>query len=145
MISVSFLLLLGCAKVSKAPESSSDEAKLFNTVEGKSVVYLYREKRAVGAAVQYMVKINGIDAGGTGPGTFFRWELKPGTYSIASSSTESSATVQVNAEAGKLYFFKQIGRLGFESTRLSIKEVDEKTGKKDIQGLKLLVSSYIPE
>ena len=92
MVSVSFLLLLGCAKVSKAPESSSDEVKLFNAVEGKGVVYLYREKRAVGAAVQYMVKVNGIDAGGTGPGTFFRWELNPGTYAIASSSTGLSSS-----------------------------------------------------
>jgi len=93
IMTVPFILLFGCAKVSKASESSSDEAKLFNTVEDKGVVYLYRTGRVVEAAGQLMVRINGIDAGGTGPGTFFRWELKPGTYTIASSTSESSATV----------------------------------------------------
>lgn len=130
IMTVPFILLFGCAKVSKAPESSSDEAKLFNTVEDKGVVYLYRTGRVVGAAGQLIVRINGIDAGGTGPGTFFRWELKPGTYTIASSTSESSATVQVNVESGKLYFFKQTSRLGLSAGRVTLKEVDEKTGRK---------------
>ena len=81
--------MFSCAKVSKAPESSSDEAKLFKVPEDKGVVYLYRPGRAIGAALQYMVKINGIDAGGTGPGSFFRWELKPATFAISSSTNES--------------------------------------------------------
>lgn len=139
-------LIVGCASVSKAPERSSDEAKKFDSLEDKGVVYLYRTGRMVGAALQYMVKINGRDAGGTGPGTFFRWELKPGTYSISSSTNESSATVQVDVEAGKLYFFNQTGRLGLtQGGRVTIERVDEGTGKKDVSGLKLLVSSYIPE
>ena len=90
LILIPLVLMIGCAKVSKTPESSSDEAKLFNTLEDKGVVYLYRTGRAVGAA----------------------WELKPGTYTIASSTTESAATVQVNVELGKLYFFKQTSRMG---------------------------------
>ena len=97
--------MFGCANVSIAPESSSDEAKLFNVPEDKGVVYLYRTDRAIGAALQYMVKINGIDAGGTGPGKLFKWELNPATFTIASSTNESSATVQVNVETGKLHFF----------------------------------------
>ena len=146
MISLALISMYGCAKVSKAPESSSEEAKLFNTPENKGVVYLYRTGRALGAALQYMVKINGIDAGGTGPGSFFRWELRPATYAISSSTNESSATVQVNVEPGKLYFLKQTARLGLtQGGRISIEEVTEETGKKEVTGLKLLISSYIPE
>lgn len=140
------VLLTGCASVSKAPEQSSAEAKRFEVPEGKGVVYLYRTGRMVGAALQYMVKVNGIDAGGTGPGTFFRWELSPGAYSISSSTNESSATVQVEVEAGQLYFFNQTGRLGLtQGGRVTIERVDEETGKKDVGGLRLLVSSYIPK
>jgi hypothetical protein len=109
-------------------------------------VFLYREGRAVGAAVQYQVKVNGVDAGGTGPGTFFRWDLKPDTYTLASSTTESSATVQVEVEAGKLYFFEQVSRLGLkEGGRIFINPVDESTGKKAVGDLQLLVSAYVPE
>jgi hypothetical protein len=86
-------LLTGCASVSKAPENASEKAKEFSVPKDRGSVFLYRKGRAVGAALQYMVKVNGIDAGGTGPGTFFRWDLKPGTYTLLSSSTESSATV----------------------------------------------------
>lgn len=140
------MLVTGCARVSKAPESSSDEAKQFVVPEGKGVVYLYRTGKMVGAALQYLVKVNGVDAGGTGPGTFFRWELNPGVYTFFSSTTESSSTVQVNVEAGKMYFLKQTPRLGLvQGGRIDLVETDEKTGKKDVAGLKLLVSAYIPE
>jgi len=44
--------MFGCAKVSKAPESSSNEAKLFNMPEDKGVIYLYHTGRAIGAALQ---------------------------------------------------------------------------------------------
>ena len=146
MLSIAIVSFIGCAKVSKAPEDQNDTAKLFSKIDDRAVVYLYRTGRMVGAGLQYMVKINGIDAGGTGPGTFFRWELKPGSYTISSSTNESSATVQVNGEPGKLYFYKQTARLGLtQGGRISIEAVDEETAKKDIQGLKLLVSSYIPE
>ena len=145
LIILSQAFLIGCAKVSKAPESDSDQAKQFRAIADKGVVYVYRTGRMVGAAGQYMVKINGIDAGGTGPGTFFRWGLKPGTYTIASSTSESSATVQVNVEANKLYFVKQTPRLGLQSGRINLEEVDENSGKKDVSGLKLLISSYLPE
>jgi len=88
-----------------------------------------------------MVKINGSDAGGTGPGSFFRWELKPATYTIASSTTESSATAQVNVEAGKQYFFKQTARMGLtQGGRISVEEVTEETGKKAITDYKIMIS-----
>jgi hypothetical protein len=148
-IAITFVLitvLAGCASVSKAPDKASEKAKEFSVPKDRGSVFLYRKGSAIGAALQYMVKVNGIDAGGTGPGTFFRWDLKPGTYTALSSSTESSATVQVTVEAGKMYFFEQIGRLGLtQGGRISINEVDEETGMDAVSGLKLLVSAYVPE
>ena len=65
----------------------------FEPVDGKGVVYLYRLGRAVGAANATSIKVNSLEAGGTGPGTFFRWELKPGKYTFFASTGESSKTV----------------------------------------------------
>ena len=134
-----------CASTSKAPESKSNEAKTFNAPDDKGTVYLYRTGRAVGAAGQLSVKVNSTDAGGTGPGTFFKWDLKPGTYTFSSSTGESSAVVQLEVKKGEVYYIRQDARLGVDKGRVSMKEVDSKKGKNEIKDCKLLVSSYLPE
>ena len=131
-----------CASVSHAPETVSAEAKTSDVPEGRGSVILYRRGRAVGAALATQIKINGTDAGGTGPGTFFRWDLTPGSYAFSASSNESSATVRVDVEAGRVYFIEQMERLGLQSGRVQLQTRDEATGKSQIQGLKLLVSPY---
>ena len=97
------------------------------------------------AANVSIVKVNSLEAGGTGPGTFFRWELKPGTYTFSASTGESSKTVQLQVEAGKLYFIEQNIKIGLSEGRVQLKEVDEETGKKGVKGKKMLVSAYVPE
>ncbi len=135
----------GCASTSKAPTSKSDEAKSFTAPEGKGTVFLYRTGRAVGAAGQLGVRINSTDAGGTGPGTFFKWDLKPGPYTFASSTGESSAVVQLDVKAGQVYFLRQDARMGIDKGRVTLKEVDAHKGKNEIKKCKLLVSSYVPD
>ncbi|MCF6169742.1 MAG: DUF2846 domain-containing protein [Bacteroidales bacterium] len=138
-------LVVSCASTSKAPESKSSEAKSFNAPVDKGTVYLYRTGRAVGAAGQLSVKVNTQDAGGTGPGTFFKWDLKPGTYTFASSTGESSAVVQLDVKAGQVYYLRQDARLGVGSGRVTIKEVDATKGQDEVKNCKLLVSSYVPD
>lgn len=134
-----------CASTSKAPESKSNEAKSFEAPEGKGTVFLYRTGRAVGAAGQLYVKVNSTDAGGTGPGTFFRWDLTPATYTFSSSTGESSAVVQLDVKAGEVYYLRQDARLGVGSGRVTIKEVDSNKGQNEVKNCKLLVSSYVPD
>lgn len=131
-----------CASTSKASDDQSAKAKSFEIPSDKGVVYLYRTGRAVGAAGSIQVKVNGIDAGGTGPGTFFRWELTPGSYSFSSSTSESSAVVEVDVKANEHYFLRQDARLGISSGRVTMVTQDEATGKKAVEGCRLLVSAY---
>lgn len=142
---VSTIYLVNCAGSSKAPAEKSDEAKQFKTSDGKGTVYLYRTKRAVGAAGQLEVKVNGMTAGGAAPGTFFKWDLKPGKYTFTSSTPESSAVVEIDVAAGKSYFIKQDARLGIADGRVTLKQVDEKAGQDAVKKHKLLVSAYVPE
>ena len=86
-----------------------------------------------------------MDAGGTGPGTFFRWDLTPGTYTFLSSTGESSAVVQLDVKAGKVYYLRQDMRMGLDAGRVTLKEVDSKQGMKEVKNCKLLVSAYTPE
>lgn len=139
------ILMVGCASTSKAPNEKSSEAKSFSIPEGKGTVYLYRTGRVVGATGQLLVKVNGNDAGGTGPGTFFKWDFTPGTYTFFSSTGEASAIVELNVKAGELYFIRQDARIGIDKGRVSMKEVSDNKGKKEIQGCRLLVSAYVPD
>lgn len=146
---ISLLLLTyvftNCASTSKASSDKSNEAKVFVAPDDLGTVYLYRTGRVVGAAAQLNVKVNGMDAGGTGPGTFFKWDLKPGTFTFLSSTGEASAVVQLEVKAGEVYFIRQDARMGLDAGRVSMKEVDPKKGQAEVKDCKLLVSSYVPE
>ena len=137
--------LVQCASTSKAPTEKSDAAKSYTAPDGKGTVYLYRTGRAVGAAGQLSVQVNGNPAGGTGPGTFFKWDLNPGTYTFLSSTGESSAVVELAVKAGSVYYIRQDARMGIDSGRVTMKEVDSSKGQSEVKNCKLLVSSYIPE
>ena len=84
-------------------------------------MYSYGTGRAAGAAWQLFVKINSIDTGGTGPGTFFKWDLKPGTYTFSSSTGESYAVVHIDVKAGQVYFIRQDARMGINNGRVTMK------------------------
>ncbi|RLD82785.1 MAG: hypothetical protein DRJ10_04670 [Bacteroidetes bacterium] len=142
LIFASALFLYNCASTSKATVEKSENAKGFEKIADKGVVYLYRPGRAVGAAMQTQIKVNGKDAGGTGPGTFFKWELEAGHYVFSCFTPESSAAVELDIEPNKLYFLRQDTRLGVNAGRVTLIEVDESTGIEAIKKSKLLISSY---
>lgn len=135
-------MLVSCASVSTASVDKSENAKSFEKSENLGIVYLYRPGRAVGAASQTQIKINGLDAGGTGPGTFFRWELKPGNYKFSCYTPESSAVVEIDVKAGEHYFIRQDERMGLDAGRVTLKIIEEKTGVEAVKRCKLLISTY---
>ena len=145
LLSLFVTTIVSCANVSTAPEEQSAVAKEFQAPEGKGTVFLYRTGRAVGAAGQLSVQVNGKYAGGTGAGTFFKWDLKPGTYTFLSSTAESSATVQIEVEAGQVYFIRQDARIGINAGRVTMKQVDSGQGMREVKNCKLLVSAYLPD
>ncbi len=136
------LMTISCASTSKATEEKSVAAKTFEKHPEKGVVYVYRPGRAVGAAAQSQIKINGLDAGGTGPGTFFRWELSPGTYAFSAFTTESSAIIEIEVKENEHYFIRQDERIGLAGGRVTMVVQDEATGMAGVNNCKLLVSAY---
>ncbi len=145
LVIVYALFAYSCASTSKTTSEKSEAAKTFTASDDKGTVYLYRTGRAVGAAGQLSVRVNSTTAGGTGPGTFFKWDLKPGSYTFASSSAESSAVIQIDVKAGQVYYIRQDARMGLSSGRITMKEVDSSQGESEVKKCKLLISSYVPE
>jgi hypothetical protein len=145
LVLIASTIFAGCASTSTLSLEESEAAKSFEAPEDRGVVFLYRTGRALGAANAIEVEVNGQAAGGTGPGTFFRWDLKPGTHSFYSRTGESSATVAIDVKAGQVYFIQQDARLGLEQGRVTLREVDAATGQDAIKSMKMLVSAYVPE
>jgi len=95
--------LAGC--VGLAPEAQDMEAKRFQPLPGKGVIYLVRgaplySDRPVPVWLGDFVMIT------THPDTFFRWEVPPGTHRISGHDTDFG-TIAVTAEPGRLYFVVQ--------------------------------------
>ncbi|QTN38808.1 DUF2846 domain-containing protein [Cryomorphaceae bacterium] len=135
-----------CTHTSKAGEEATVAARDFSPVDGKAVVYLYRPGKFVAGGVMTPIKVNGLDAGGTGPGTFFRWELPPGVYTFSAQNSASTQMVQVDAKAGEVYYIKEQEHIGVASrdTRISMKETTAKEAQPVIKKGKLLLSNYTP-
>lgn len=145
LILIALQAFVGCATVSTESEEVSTNAKNFDPLEDKAVVFLYRRGRMVGAGNATQIQVNSQAAGGLGPGTFFRWEVEPGKYTFFSSTSESSGTVALDVEAGGVYFVEVNTRVGVDSGRVTMNERDAATGKPQVEGLNLAVSAWVPD
>jgi hypothetical protein len=96
-------VLAGCAQLPPSPQEI--EAKRFEFVPGKAVVYLVRDVPDFtddGAAVMLDDNLMGT----TYPGTFFRWVVEPGRHQIRGFAGDAgSYTLDVGPNS--MYFVQQ--------------------------------------
>lgn len=98
---LAILLITGCAQYQLPPPPEDAIAKRFETVPGKSVIYLARhamEPRYVATVVldDHMI-------GSTYRGTYMRIELPAGKH-ILHGMAGDSGSITLNTEPGQLYF-----------------------------------------
>jgi hypothetical protein len=97
------MALAGC--VGLAPEPKDSEAKKFQPLADRAVIYLVRGQplysdRAVPVWLGDLLMIT------TYPDTYYRWEVPPGAHRISGHDTDFG-TITVVAEQGKVYFVEQ--------------------------------------
>lgn len=97
------ILLAGFAQLPPSPQDI--QAKKFEAVPDKAVIYLVRDYPDFGdvAATIWLgdkVKIT------TYPGTYYRWEVAPGTHRIAGQGVDIG-TIAVKTERGRIYYVLQ--------------------------------------
>jgi hypothetical protein len=94
-------LLAGC--VTPIPPSPQEiEAKRFETVPGKAVIYLFRD------AVNYQtvaapVALDGVPVGSSYAGTFLRFVVEPGKRRLAGTYQDIGA-IEMTVAANQIYF-----------------------------------------
>ena len=134
-ILIAVLLLAGCEQL---PPSPADiQAKRFESVPGKSVIYVVRAPQdsleSSGLALDYDLQIT------THPGTYYRWEVAPGTHRVAGFGV-GTELVTLTTEPGKLYFLQHtvLGhwRSGPQLTRLQ--RISDQDGRAQVAQAELL-------
>lgn len=97
------LTLAACTQLPPTPQDV--QAKRFESVPGKAVIYLLRDSP----------DFNGMPAAlllddetklTTHPGTYYRWEVAPGQRRIAGFAGDSSV-ITLQVEPGKVYYVQQ--------------------------------------
>ena len=118
------LALAACVQLPPHPQEA--QAKQFQTMPDKSVIYVVRNDPDINRLPTHLMLDN---RGGvtTYPGTFFRWEVAPGHHRIAGFSSDSGM-IELDTEPGKIYFVRQVV-LGFRSPISNLQRTSEQDGR----------------
>ncbi|MBX9811037.1 MAG: DUF2846 domain-containing protein [Burkholderiales bacterium] len=98
------ILLAGCVQLPPSPQDI--QAKKFESVPGKAVIYLVRNDPDI-SRLAAPVKLDDAIMGTTYAGTYFRWEVAPGRHRISGYASDNGE-ITLATEAGKIYFVRQI-------------------------------------
>jgi hypothetical protein len=120
------LLLAGCAQL--PPTQADIQAKRFESVADKSVIYVVRTPMDSWESSGVALDNAQIS---THRGTYYRWEVPPGTHRVAGTGF-GTAAVTLTTAAGKIYFVEHtvLGDKddgGVTNTRL--KAIDDQYGR----------------
>lgn len=134
------IALTGCAS---APNTSSSP-KLFAAPANRALIFIYRNgneglRETVFPALM-TVSVNGHTLGQTADKTFFRLNVKPGTYTITSLA-ENVAKLNLTVEAGKIYYVQQEISTWSLSPKSSLQLVDENRGHASVFASKIIASN----
>jgi hypothetical protein len=128
--------LAGCGSAPLASPKADTLGKLMLPVEGKAVIYLFRNSPP-SAGWTIHVTLDGQDMGVTGGQTYFRWEVHPGEHIIISRTVDWSGLV-INAEAGKMYYVWQDIGTGLFVPTSQLKLVDRITAELNLRSCSLV-------
>jgi len=130
-----FLAIAGCAQIPPSPAET--QAKQFESVPGKAVIYIVRNypdlyyghgSLALDDTMMYT----------TMEGNFIRWEVAPGPHRIVGMGVDLSR-MTIHAEAGKTYFVQHVVT-GFRGTTYggSLNMLSEREGRLMVQRATLI-------
>lgn len=128
------IIVSGCMQLAPAPQDM--QAKKFESVPGKAVIYIVRPvvDSNVGGPLSYP---GGMIS--TYRGTYHRLEVAPGTQRIEAAGA-STAAVTIQAEAGKIYFVEHtvFGALREGLLSMALRRIDDSLGRKMVSEATLL-------
>lgn len=128
------VLLAGCVQLPPTPQDI--QAKKFERVPDKAVVYVVRgfPDFSENGATIWLGDSATIT---TYPGTYYRWEVPPGRHRIVGFGGDTGA-ITLAAEAGRIYFVQQRVSRFFRYDQSYFQLVDERQGRAAVMRAVLL-------
>ena len=131
------LLLAGC--ITPLPPAAGDaQAKRFETVPGKAVIYLVRDRPDFTREPTPVVLDDSV-MGTSYPGTYFHWVVAPGRHRIAGFAGDSGA-IAVDTAPGGLYFVQQSVVRSLGLTRSHFRLVHDAHGRQVVLRSELMAA-----
>ena len=96
-------MLAGCAPLPPSPQDI--QAKRFEPVPGKAVIYVVRPYPDLSREVATLM-LDDRMMGSTYPGTYFRWVVEPGRHQIRGYAGDNGS-ITLEAEPNRMYFIEQ--------------------------------------
>ena len=101
---IAAILLAGCVQLPPTPQDI--QAKKFEQpLSGKSFIYVVRDNPDFNDAAT-SIWLGDENMITTYPGTYYRWEIAPGTHRIAGFAGDSGS-ITVRVEPGRIYYVQQ--------------------------------------
>jgi len=131
--------LSGCSSVPMASKEHTKSVQSFNNPSlDNSGIYVYRKDTIVGAALKKDILIDGECIGESANGVFFYHEVQGNKdHTVSTESEFSNNVLTINTESGELYFIEQYIKMGAFVGGAGLKQVDRKTGEKEVLKLNL--------
>jgi len=127
------LFFSGCASVSKQATNVFPEPK-----PDKALVYFYREGKFVGSMISYNIRHNEQIIGALANGTYFYYEVDPGTHTFT-ANTEAKSSRTLTVEAGKTYYISGRVEVGVLAGRPALSIADAQEAKSVLPTLKYAI------
>ena len=112
-----------------------NEAKTFQAPANAARIYVYRNE-SMGGAIPLTISLDGKTLGQTGPKTYFMVDVSPGQHQI-DSYAENVSSLNLDTQAGKIYYVWQEIKMGMWSARSALHEVPEAQGQKGVMECKM--------
>lgn len=124
------MFLAGCAAtVDLAAPEEDLAAKSFVPGEGEANIYVTRKDQFTGSAVLFQLVVDQRVIGGIAPGTYHLVRVEPGHHTISVTTSENQSVEEVDAVAGRNYFFEVEPRMGWIAARAEVEPLSEEEGR----------------
>lgn len=129
------LLLAGCVQLPPSPQDI--QAKKFDTVSDKAVIYIVRP--GVDSPNTGVLILSNTGTISTQQRTYYRWEVAPGTHRIEAFPPYAAA-VTVQAQAGKIYFVQHTVQGGNRQgvQMMTLQQIGDADGRKLVENAQLM-------
>lgn len=126
------LALSGCASVPMAGEGADAQGKRFEPPPaGEAALYIYRES-VFAAAYSLPVSLGPRQVGALATDTWFRIDLTPGSYEVACTTDEKTATATVTLAPDETRYVEAAMRIGWLGPRCGVFEVSPEKGRQAV-------------